>query len=195
MTKWILALLALITIMGTLVWQLSSDSPRVVVKVEDAQVPSVAEVTTDPPKTGDSRKSVVAKSDPEGNQEPEGDKELDPQSEEFSHNLDVTIPDGLRAILARCPRQGVDPDAKISIRYQLHISNGIASVSQATATKSDLDTELERCMVSAVEHARLEVGHMPDFSEEQDLFIRIRSLNKYLSKEEQEQAKERDKEP
>ena len=47
-------------------------------------------------------------------------------------------------------------------------------------------------MITSVQEARWVASDMPDFMEDQQLFLRIRSLNKYLDKEEQEAAKAED---
>lgn len=185
MIKWLVVIVALLGALGGVLWKLSagSEPPEVNVPTFDAG-PS----TTAPPVIAKRRKpgqpsdaapiAVVA------------DGVLDPQSEEFSAQIDVGIPDRFRASLARCDRKGFDPDAKISLTYMLHIANGEVSASNVQIDKSDLgDRELETCMVQAVQEARWEAKDLPDFSEEQDLFIRIRSLDKYLSRDEQEANK------
>jgi hypothetical protein len=122
---------------------------------------------------------------------------FDPQSTEFSHEVDVSIPNNFKAKLARCDRKGMDPDAQITIGYSLHIEDGVVSASKVKVVKSDLDdAALEQCMVTAVDQARWVASDMPDFMEEDmDLIIRMRSLNKYLSTEEQEEAKDQDQAP
>lgn len=189
MGKWLLAILALVAAMGVLLWQVSSGGPKTIEIPSDAGSPTVSIPASDaqPPKTRGKRSDARPASDAAVAQ-------YDPQSEEFSHQVDVGIPDGFRAKLARCNRRGVDPDAKISLSYRLHIEGGVVSASQVTIEKSDLgNAKLEQCMVNAVQQARWVAADMPDFTEEQDLFIRIRSLNKYLEKDEQESAKETDR--
>lgn len=116
--------------------------------------------------------------------------QLDDQSEEFSRAVDVTIPDRFRASLAGCNRKGFDPDAKISFSYTLTIREGVVSASNVKIEKSDLgDSALENCMLGAIQGARWTDPELPDFSEDQDLFLRIRSLNKYLDEDEQRRAK------
>tara|TARA_R110002096_G_scaffold171490_4_gene344481 strand:- start:105537 stop:106115 length:579 start_codon:yes stop_codon:yes gene_type:complete len=185
MIKWIALLVALVGALGGLLWKLSapSDEPEVIVPTFDA-----AGATSEP--------SIVAKrrttTGPQSDAAPAALAEgvLDPQGEEFSARLDVGIPDRFRASLASCNRKDFDPDAKISLTYTLNIADGQVSASNVQVDKSDLgDPELERCMVQAVQEARWEARDLPDFSEEQDLFIRIRSLDKYLSKDEQESNK------
>jgi hypothetical protein len=189
MAKWVLALLALVSAMGVLLWQLSSGGPKKIESQTRDASPSVSIPASDA-----QPRNLRSKAKDAG---PKGDAavaQYDPQSEEFSHEVDVSIPDGFRAKLARCNRKGVDPDAKITITYRLHIESGVVSASQVKVDKSDLDNaELEQCMVTAVQQARWVASDMPDFTEEQDLFIRIRSLNKYLDTDEQEAAKESDK--
>jgi hypothetical protein len=190
MGKWVIALVALVGVMGILIWQLDSDGPpKIEVPTYDGG-PTVAPVASDArplkPRVlrGDAKKgedAAVAK--------------YDPQSVEFSREVDVSIPNNFRAKLARCERKGVDPDAQITISYTLHIDQGVVSASNVRVAKSDLgDATLEQCMVTAVDQARWVASDMPDFMEEDtDLIIRMRSLNKYLSEDEQEEAKDLDK--
>jgi hypothetical protein len=188
MTKWVIAIAGLILLMGTLVWQLANSGPRKIVIQSFDAGPSVVKPASD----AAPYKPRVLKSD--ASTEVEEVVKYDPQSEEFSHQVDVRIPDGFRASLARCDRKGMDPDAKITIRYRLHIEDGVVSASGVGVEKSNLgDTALEQCMVNAIQQARWVAADMPDFMEDTHLFIRIRSLNKYLSKEEQEAAKAEDR--
>lgn len=186
MIKWIALLVALVGALGGLLWKLSapSDEPEVNVPTFDAAAATAQE-------------SIVAKrrtsaAGPQSDAAPAvlAEGVLDPQGEEFSARLDVGIPDRFRASLANCNRKDFDPDAKISLTYTLTIADGQVSASNVQVDKSDLgDRELETCMVQAVQSARWEAKDLPDFSEEQDLFIRIRSLDKYLSKDQQESNK------
>lgn len=188
MTKWVIAMGGLIILMGMLVWQLSpSEPPKVEIPVFDAN-PTVAVSASD----AASYKPRQVRADAAPGTSTEA--QLDSQSEEFSHRLDVSIPDGFRASLSRCNRKGFDPDAKITIAYRLHIEKGVVSASRVRVEKSDLgDAALEQCMVNSVQQARWQASDLPDFAEDQQIFIRIRSLNKYLDKREQEEAKAADK--
>ena len=185
MIKWLVVIVALLGALGGVFWKLSagSETPLVDVPTFDGgpstAVPSVIAKRRKPGQPSDAAPIAEV-----------AEGVLDPQSEEFSAQIDVGIPDRFRASLARCDRKGFDPDAKISLTYMLHISNGVVSASNVQVDKSDLgDRELETCMVQAVQEARWEAKDLPDFSEEQDLFIRIRSLDKYLSRDEQEANK------
>jgi hypothetical protein len=184
MIKWIALLVALVGALGGLLWKLSatSETPEVIIPTFDA-----APATTAPAVVANRRKPRQ-QSDAAPVATAEG--VLDPLGEEFSTRLDVGIPDKFRASLASCDRKDFDPDAKITLTYTLNISNGQVSARNVQVDKSDLDDrELETCMVQAVQEARWEAKDLPDFSEERDLFIRIRSLDKYLSKDQQEANK------
>ncbi len=191
MGKWVIAILGMVAVMGLLLWQLEGGGPaKIQIPTYDAG-PTVALLASDarPLKVPKTRSDARAS----GSGEPEV-AQFDPQSEEFSREVDVGIPDGFRARLARCERKGVDPDAQITSNYRLHIESGVISASQVSVGKSDLgNSELEQCMVGAVQQARWEAADMPDFMEDQELFIRIRSLNKYLERGEQENAKSADR--
>lgn len=186
MIKWIIALGALIAALGAMVWQLSgkSEAPEVEVPTFDAGLPA------ETPKIIAKRRTKEPSTAPIDASAAPTEGILDPKSEEFSSQLDVGIPDKFRASLARCNRKNFDPDAKISLSYRLHIKSGVVSASNVQVESSDLgDPELEKCMVQAVEYARWEAPDLPDYTEDQDMFIRIRSLDKYLSKDEQEANK------
>ena len=74
----------------------------------------------------------------------------------------------------------------------LHIEEDVISASKVKIENSTLGNgELEQCMLVAVQDTRWIAEDMPNFKEEQDLFVRMRSLDKYLSAEEQKEAKER----
>lgn len=188
MTKWFVAMGILMVAMGALVWQLSSGAPaQIEITIADA-APTVAVAASD---AGPGRSKPLANRHFDAGPAPVA--MLDPQSEEFSDRVDVGIQDGFRSRLARCERDGLDPDAKIIITYTLHIEDGIVSASNVAVLKSDLNSAaLEQCMVAAVQQSRWEASDMPDFKEDQELFIRLRSLSKYLPQEEQEAAKARD---
>jgi hypothetical protein len=190
MGKWVIAMVGLVAVMGVLLWQLSSDGPKKIEIQHFDAGPSVAIAASDAHPV----KPRVVSDGSKAEEEDAAVVKYDPQSEEFSHEVDVGIPDGFRAKLARCERPGVDPDSKITINYRLHIDEGVVSASRVTVGKSNLgNSGLEQCMVKAVEQGRWVAADMPDFMEDQQLFIRIRSLNKYLDKDEQEAAKEADR--
>ena len=191
MGKWVIALVGLVGVMGILIWQLDSDGPpKIEVPTYDAG-PTVVVAASD----ARSVKPRALRGDAEKGEKDAAVAKYDPQSVEFSREVDVSIPNNFRAKLARCERTGVDPDAQITINYTLHIDQGVVSASNVKVAKSDLgDATLEQCMVNAVDQARWVASDMPDFMEEDtDLIIRMRSLNKYLSAEEQEEAKDTDK--
>ncbi len=190
MGKWVMALVGLVGVMGFLLWQLQEGGPeKIVVSTYDAG-PTVALAASD----AGSVKPRVLRRDAKDAKDAAVVK-YDPQSEEFSREVDVSIPNGFRAKLARCERKGIDPDAQITINYTLHIAGGVVSASNVKVAKSDLgDATLEQCMVTAVNQARWVAADMPDFMEDDtDLIIRMRSLNKYLRAEEQEEAKNQDR--
>lgn len=190
MSRWIIAVLVVFAGLGLVLYQLfarSGPEPVKVVIWDAAPAPKLTPADAAPyrPRTPGTDAQTVA-SETEG--------QLDPQSEEFSREIDVGIPDRFRASLARCNRKGFDPDAKISISYTLTIKEGVVSASNVQIEESDLgDASLENCMVTSIQGVRFTAPELPDFSEDQDLFLRIRSLNKYLDQDEQRSAKEGDK--
>ncbi len=191
--KWIVAFAVLLVALLAIVWNMGpnkasklASSPAKPTQEAPTALAEQAPATSFKSKPKTIAKAVEIDSD---------SKLLDPTSEAFSHELDVGIPDGFRAKLADCERKDMDPDAKISISYQLHIEAGIVSASQVRVQKSDLDNpDLEQCMVVAIQNARWEAANLPNFSEEQDLFIRMRSLDKYLDENAQKASKDANRE-
>ncbi len=185
MNRWILALLVVFAGLGLVMYQLfkggSSPAPQVAVRDAAPVQPTVpADAAPYKPRAVEFDARTAAES-----------AQLDPESEEFSAQLDVRIPDRFRAGLARCDRKGFDPDAKISFSYTLTIKSGVVSASNVHIENSDLgDKTLENCMTGSIEATRWTDPELPDFSEDQDLFLRIRSLDKYLDEKEQKAAKD-----
>jgi hypothetical protein len=70
----------------------------------------------------------------------------------------------------------------LKIKYRLRIVNGVVHASDVRPYKSELDKKLEECMLNAVRQASWEAKDMPDFEEEQELFIRLRALKKYKTR-------------
>lgn len=189
MAKWVAAFGGLLVVLGILLYRIADEGETIHVEIPEESASKVAELPA--PKTVKiiERAPKVA---PE-KESPETTK-FDPTSDEFSRELDVGIPDGFKSKMATCKRDGVDPNAKITISYKLHIEDDVVSASKVTVKDSNLgNTTLEQCIVSAVQDARWVAADMPDFSEEQDIFVRMRSLDKYLETNEQVEAKEQKK--
>jgi hypothetical protein len=112
-------------------------------------------------------------------------------SPEFSRRVDEAIPNRFRAAMVKCDRTGLDPDASITLGYQLHIRGGQISATNVRVIKSDVqDSALEQCMLQALLNTRWIDAELPNFTEESQLFIRLRSMDKYLDPDEQVRRKE-----
>lgn len=112
-------------------------------------------------------------------------------SEAFSKRLDVDIPARLRASVARCDRTGHALDEVLKVSFLLRIQSGEVSTSDVRVVESTLgDAALEQCMLHSILDSRFRVEDLPDFQEEHELFIRLRTLGKYRTPEEQDRATE-----
>ncbi len=190
MGKLVVAFIGLIASLGGVLYLLGGDEPEIHVEIpEQEQAPS-AKVSPSPKATPKKLISEVGKA--VVSTKTTTTTKLETTSDEFSDRIDVGIPDHFRAQMAACERDGIDPNAKITIRFMLHIEDDVISASTVTIENSTLgNSELEQCMLIAVQDTRWIAEDMPNFNEEQDIFVRMRSLDKYLSAEEQKDAKER----
>lgn len=100
--------------------------------------------------------------------------------------MDVVVPENFREALAPCYQGGLDGNLKLTLTYQLHIVSGKIYATNVKVAKSELnDRELELCMVTAVQQLSWTAEDVPDWSEEQELFVRLRTLKKYESRRSQ----------
>lgn len=97
--------------------------------------------------------------------------------------MDVVVPENFREALAPCYKGGLDGNLKLTITYQLHIVSGKIYATDVKVAKSEInDQALEQCMVTAVQQLSWTADDVPDWSEEQELFVRLRTLKKYESR-------------
>lgn len=109
---------------------------------------------------------------------------LVPGTPEFGHRMDVVVTDNFREALAPCYKGGLDGNLKLTLTYQLHIVSGKHYATNVKVAKSELNNrELEDCMVAAVQEMSWAADDVPDWTEEQELFVRLRSLKKYESRQ------------
>lgn len=188
MAKWLVAIGALVVALGVLLWQLATPpEPRSV------QAPSSSSGALDSPR--ESSSGAAAKQSPNAVtprdsadtlQPDSGEPEivmLVPGTPEFGHRMDVVVPENFKEALAPCYKGGLDGNLQLTITYQLHIVGGEIYATDVKVAESELNNrELEQCMVSAVQQLRWSAEDVPDFSEEQELFVRLRTLKKYESR-------------
>lgn len=187
MAKWLVAVGALVVALGVLLWQLATPPRPVVAHTRDASsaphsdmqtmaVQRTPKISAVPPSQDDSEPSTA---------EPEP-KFLVPGGDKFNYRLDVAIPDQFRAAGAHCydpNKHKLDPNLTLKISLQLRVVEGEVSATDVSVAKSELNNqELEQCFVSAVKQARWYHEDLPDWNEEQELFIRLRALKKYESR-------------
>ena len=173
--------------LGVLLWQLSTPpEPRpVLASTSGAQDSSnnVSGSTGPVNKQGSSTaprdNADSAEPDPE---EPEIEI-LVPGTSEFGHRMDVVVPENFREALAPCYKGGLDGNLKLTLTYQLHIVSGKIYATDVKVAENEInDRALVQCMVTAVQQLSWTAEDVPDWSEEQDLYVRLRTLKKYESR-------------
>lgn len=184
MAKWLVAGAALLALIGVLLWQLaaSPSQPAARVAVFDA---SPAPAVEPPPDAG--RRAVKRAPAIDDAAPAERPELVDVTSEVGFRRIGQDIPDRFRAELVSCvdPARH-DPNAKLKVGYKMQIVGGWVYASNVRLIESEIDDPaVIRCILRAVESTRFEMDDMPDFEEESELFIRVRSLKKYRSQEEQ----------
>lgn len=184
MVKWLVAIGALVVALGVLLWQLAAPPRPVVAHTldasptpqSDAQAIAIQRTPNNP----------VVRNDVEPSETEPKPELLVPGGDKFNHRLDVAIPDQFRAAAAHCydPNElKLDPNLTLKISLQLRVVQGEVSATDVSIAKSELNNqELEQCFVSAVKQGRWYHEDLPDWNEEQELFIRLRALKKYESR-------------
>ena len=109
---------------------------------------------------------------------------LDEDSKEFQYRVEVDIPDKLRAAGASACDLDLTSDNKVHFSYRLQVVSGQVSVADVKLTKSEVNDVTEQCLRNAIETATWKVDDMADFEEENDLFIRLRTMRKYKTRAE-----------
>lgn len=189
MAKWLVAIGALVVALVVLLWQLSTppESRRVLAQSsrstapDSYKEPAVSTTNTQAPGLVVPRQ---VEKQPEA-EEPEIEM-LVPGTPEFGHRMDVVVGENFREALAPCYEGGLDGNLQLTITYQLHIVGGKIYATNVRVTESELnDRALEQCMVAAVEKYSWTADDVPDWSEEQELFVRLRTLKKYESRRRQ----------
>jgi hypothetical protein len=107
---------------------------------------------------------------------------LDPDSKEFFHHVDDVLPSHLyQEAVRNCYRPGLDRNARISINYTLRAKNGQLEVTDLKVLDSKIDPSLAQCIVTAVKSARWKDERMPDWEDEDDLYIQVGGMKKFLA--------------
>lgn len=184
MVKWFLAVGALAVALGVLLWQLAAPpkTPAPMAASASSENLAMAQAADNKQPTAVRPRLNEAPSEPE-EKAPEPEL-LVPGSNDFGDRLDVVIPNKFRDMASDCYEGGLDPDLKLKLLFQLHIKDHEVFATDIKILKSELPKELEQCMISAVRESRWRADDLPDWSEEHELFIRLRSLKKYKSRRE-----------
>lgn len=188
MIKWFLAVGALAVVLGVLLWQLAAPpkTPNpIAARASDESLAMPASAT----QSADNKQPTAVR--PRLNEAPSKPDEAEPKpellvpgSDDFGDRLDIIIPNKYRDVASDCYEGGLDPDLKLKLLFQLHIKNNEVFATDIKILKSEVPKELEECMISAVRESRWHFDDLPDWSEEHELFIRLRALKKYKSRRE-----------
>ncbi len=151
---------------------------------------STAETAAAPAPVGKGTKPVQPKANDapaerKAHDEGDGVSTFEVNSPEFTHKVDVVIGDKFRAIGAfACDETGLDPDGVVRVKYTVRIEKGKVSATNIKATGERGAVNLARCIEDSMQSAQFSLPRMPDFSEDTDLFIRVKTLKKYRSRAE-----------
>jgi hypothetical protein len=185
MLRWAVPIVALLVLVGILLWKVARPAPGPAVASHEATAPAQAGRAGGP--------GLAPHAEPGLDAGPGAPAMLDPHSEAYSKRLDIGIPARLRASLAHCYPGGRDPDLSLHIRYHLRVRHGDARALDVAVTRSELgDRALEDCMVQSIRELTWREEDLPDLDEDDDLFVRLLTLVKYKSEEDQARQKEVD---
>lgn len=183
MLRWLAALTGLVLLAAGLLWQLAAKgtasasashhlAPRAAAVAPRAASPGSASRAPASPPTP----SAPAATAPTA-----GPAVLTKDDPRFIEKVDEEYPKRLYAEAAQCYEGGLDKNQKLHIAVRLKSVAGQVFVSDAWIVKSTLgDPRLERCMLDRVRLAKWTDPEIPDWEGEDDLYIRIKGLKKYL---------------
>ncbi|MEZ4358875.1 MAG: hypothetical protein R3B48_01755 [Kofleriaceae bacterium] len=115
-------------------------------------------------------------------------KKLDPKGQEFFLTFDEMIAPRLTKEAADCYKGGLHRDLKIKFGFVSHIRDGRVTIRDVKILEDNLgDAALSRCMLEKVSNfASWKDDAFPDWEQEDEVLIRIRSLKKYQQEEDRE---------
>ncbi len=189
MAKWFVAIGVLVVALGILLWQLAAppETPELAGTNTSAKSLATSGASAGNDTKVSSKQPTAIRVQPSEalpeDEEPEPEL-LVPGSEPFNDRLDVVIPNKFRDFASDCYEGGLHDDLKLKLIFQLNIKDKEVFATDIKILKSELPKELEQCMITAVRDARWQAEDLPDWSEEHELFIRLRSLKKYKSRRE-----------
>ncbi len=106
---------------------------------------------------------------------------LSPRAAAFIERVDDLYPRHLYAAAAGCYEGGIQRDYKMRFAYKLAGVGGEVRVTDARLIYSNFeDGKLEGCMREAILGAHWRDDEMPDFTDEDELLVRVRGMKKYL---------------
>jgi hypothetical protein len=170
--KWITAGLVAVAL-GLLAWQMR---PRA---QEHGATPDAAMAGA--PLVGDSTRAKKLLGAAAKIQEEAQPKKLRENGEEYIERIDEVYPRRLYGFAAQCYEGGIERDYKMKFAYKLRGENGVVRVTEVKLLESNFEDEkIEHCMRDAIANATWRDDEIPDFTDEDELLIRVRGIKKYL---------------
>ena len=107
---------------------------------------------------------------------------LDPKSDAFIELVDEIIPRRLYGRVAdRCYQRNYPDWEKIKLSIKERAVGGQYMITDVSIIESNIQSnEMRDCIVSAVKGASWGADEMPDWEDEDELFIRVSGMKKYL---------------
>lgn len=138
--------------------------------------PVVAAVVSAPPVTPPKKVEVFR----EEEAPPPG--KLDPKSDAFVELVDEIIPRRLYSRVAdRCYQRNYPDWQKIKLSIKERAVGGQYMITEVSIMESNIESkEMRDCIVDAVRGASWAADEMPDWEDEDELFIRVSGMKKYL---------------
>lgn len=107
---------------------------------------------------------------------------LDPKSDLFIEMVDEILPRRIYGQVAdRCYQQNFPDWQKIKLSFKERTVNGRFLVTDVQVISSNIEDEkMKNCIVAAVRDASFTANEMPDWEDEDEIFIRVSGMKKYL---------------
>lgn len=109
-------------------------------------------------------------------------RKLDPRGERFRKRVDDQIPIRLYSEASHCYKGGGGVDERLDLSYHIRVRAGAVSITGITTSETTLkDSSIERCVRDRLLAMSWRDEELPDFEEDDDLFMRIGGWRAYLA--------------
>jgi hypothetical protein len=106
---------------------------------------------------------------------------LEPNSPEFNHHVDDVLPAHLyQEAVSKCYQPGLDRNERVTLRYRLRAQGGKLAVTDLAVLDGKMAPELQDCIVEAVRTATWRDERMPDWQDDDELYIQVGGMKKFL---------------